>query len=211
MDIREVEKTSKGIDISSWQGEINWEKVKNSGIDFVIIRCGFRHQIADDVNEDKRFKYNISEANKYGIPVGVYFYSTAITQKEVLEEASFVLNLIDDYEVIYPVVYDFEMFNSGRTKGVSDEIINENALTFLSYIEEHGYKGMLYTNYRSATKHWQMDQYQDYKIWFAQYIDKATYEGKYEMWQYADTGRVDGIIGNVDLNESYITYEKIDN
>ena len=210
VQIKKVDKVAKGIDVSSWQGEINFSKVKKSGVDFVIIRCGFRQQVGSEIKQDKRFEDNIKEATKYGIPVGVYFYSTAITQKEVLEEASFVLNLIDKYEIIYPVVYDFEMFNSGRTKGVSDSIINKNAKTFLSYIEEHGYNVMLYSNLRAINKHWKMDEFKDYKVWFAQYLDKATYEGEYEMWQYSDTGRVDGIKGNVDLNESYVTYEKVE-
>ena len=111
LNIKEVKKKTLGIDISSWQGDINFAKVKNSGIDFIMIRCGFRNLSNDEIHEDSKFKYNIKEANSYEIPVGIYFYGTAINEKEALEEASYVLNLIKDYDVTYPVVYDFELFN----------------------------------------------------------------------------------------------------
>ena len=210
LNIEFVEETVKGIDVSSWQGDIDWEKVKASGIDYVMIRCGFRNLTNDEIHVDKKFHYNITEANRLGIPVGVYFYSTAINEKEVLEEATFVLNLIKDYEIIYPVVYDFEMFNENRTKGISDRTINNNAVKFLDYIRAHGYIGMLYTNLSAINKHWDLDKIEGYGIWYAQYIDQATYEGKYEMWQYADNGVIDGIIGDVDLNESYISYKVVE-
>ncbi len=209
VEVEEVKEIAKGIDISSWQGEIDFAKVKQSGIDFIIIRCGMRLQQSGEIKEDKMFKQNISEANKYGIPVGVYFYSAATNKKEAVEEASFVLNLIKDYEIVYPVVYDFEMFGLDRCADVSDEVINNNAKAFLRYVETHGYKGMLYTNLKAANNHWDMSKFDKYKIWLAQYIEYATYNDRYEMWQYADTGRVDGIMGNVDLDESYITYKKI--
>ncbi len=207
LDVKVIEKTVKGIDVSSWQGDIDWDKVKDSGIDFVMIRCGFRNLVNDEIHIDKLFYYNIGEANRVGIPVGVYFYSTAINEREVLEEATFVLNLIKDYDVQYPVAYDFEMFNENRTVGLSDIVINDNAVKFLDYISAHGYIGMLYTNLSSLNKHWNLNKFDGYRIWYAQYIDKATYEGTYDMWQYADNGRIDGIVGNVDLNESYYAYE----
>lgn len=210
LNIEFIEETVKGIDVSSWQGDIDWEKVKASGIDYVMIRCGFRNLTNDEIHVDKKFRYNISEANRLGIPVGVYFYSTAINEREALEEATFVLNLIKDYEVIYPVVYDFEMFNENRTEGISDRTINNNAVKFLDYIRAHGYNGMLYTNLSAINKHWDLKKFEGYGIWYAQYIDQATYEGKYEMWQYADNGVVDGIVGDVDLNESYISYKVIE-
>ena len=200
----------KGIDVSSWQGKIDWEKVKATGIDFVMIRCGFRNLTNDEIHVDKTFHYNIKEANRLNIPVGVYFYSTAINEKEALEEATFVLNLIKDYDIIYPVAYDFELFNDKRTKGISDRTINNNAVKFLDYIRAHGYNGMIYTNLNAINNHWNLNKFEGYRIWYAQYIDISTYEGKYDMWQYTDNGRVDGIIGGVDLNESYISYKVIE-
>ena len=207
LEVDEVERVVKGIDVSSWQGEINWDKVKNAGIDFVIIRCGFRNLSNDEIHVDSRFDYNISEANRVGIPVGVYFYSTAINEKEVFEEATFVLNLIKDYDVIFPVVYDFELFNQKRTVGVNDKRINDNAVRFLDYMRAHGYNGMLYTNLKAINNHWDLDLFEGYKIWYAQYIDESTYDGDYDMWQYSDRGKIDGIMGYVDLNESYVDYE----
>lgn len=209
LEVKEINKTVKGIDVSSFQGDINWDKVKESGVEFVMVRCGYRNLTNEEIHEDSKFRYNISEANRVGIPVGVYFYSTAISEKEVLEEASFVLNLIKDYDVIYPVVYDFELFNQKRTVGFNDKYINDNALRFLDYMIAHGYMGMLYTNLNAIKYHWNLDNFNGYKLWYAQYIDVATYEGKYDMWQYSDSGRIDGIVGNVDLNEAYFTYEVI--
>lgn len=205
----EIKKEVKGIDVSSWQGDINWEKVKNSGIDFVMIRCGFRNLSDAGMGVDKKFKYNIEQANLYDIPVGVYFYSTAINKLEVYEEASFVLNLIKDYKITYPVVYDFELFNQKRTKGVNLITINENALVFLNYMKNHGYEGMLYSNLYSLENYWILDELYDYKVWYAHYIDTNSYDPGVDMWQYADNGRIDGIYGNVDLNLAYFAYEAI--
>ncbi len=201
-----VKETVKGIDVSSWQGEINWDSVASSEIDFVIIRCAFRNLSNEDILEDKYFRKNIEEANRLGIPVGVYFYSTAISKIEAIEEASFVLNLIKDYKITYPIVYDFELFDQKRTSGISDEIINDNAIAFLDYIENHGYHGLLYSNSINLRNHWYPETISKYPIWFAQYAQENTLELEHHMWQYADNGRVPGIKGNVDLNESYYRY-----
>lgn len=207
LDLKEISKTVKGIDISSWQGNIDFVALKNAGIEFVMIRVGFRNISNDEIHEDKNFKYNISEANKVGIPVGVYFYSTAINEYEVLQEATFVLNLIKDYKVTYPVAYDMEAFDTGRLIDVSDERINYNALIFLDYFKSHGYEGMLYTNKADLDNHWDLGRFENYKIWYAHYIEDKSFNDEYEMWQYADNGRIDGIRGYVDLNEAYFAYE----
>ncbi len=209
LEVDIVRKNVKGIDVSEFQRDIDWEKVKESGIDFVMIRCGFRSMVKGDIREDQKFRYNISEANRLGIPVGVYFYSTAINKKEALEEASYVINLISDYEITYPVAYDFEMFNENRTEGLNDKDINDNAIYFLDYIRSHGYHGMLYSNLRAINYHWDLEKFKGYPLWYAQYIDTSTYDDDYVMWQYADNGRVDGIVGNVDLNEGYYAYEVV--
>lgn len=205
----EVKKISKGIDVSSFQGDIDWEKVKESGIDFVMIRCGFRNLTISDLGVDNKFHYNISEANRLGIPVGIYFYSTAINEIEAIEEATFVLNLIKDYDITYPVVYDFELFNQKRTKGVTADVINKNADLFLNYMETHGYKGMLYFNLTALDYYWNLDYFSNKKLWLAHYANGIDYEGQFDMWQYADNGRIDGIKGNVDLNISYFSYEEV--
>ncbi len=213
LNLKEVRKEVKGIDVSSWQKEIDWNKVALSGeVDFVYIRCGFRNLSNANINIDKKFKYNISEANRLGIPVGVYFYSTAMNEKEVLEEATFVLNLIKDYDVTYPIVYDFESFGSHRTKNVSYKRINDNGVKFLDYMRSHGYQGMLYANLHSLTNNqWDLSKYEGYKLWYAQYYKEVTYDGKYDMWQYTSDGKVDGIDTRVDMNIGYFAYEDGEN
>lgn len=206
--VKLIEGEFKGIDISSWQGDINFEKVSQSGIDFVMIRCAFRSIESDEIKLDNKFIYNITEAKKYNIPVGIYFYSTAINKKEALEEASYVINLIDDYEIEMPIAYDFEIFNQHRAQGIYMNQINENAIAFMDYVEKHGYQSMLYTNLYAMEHYWNYDNFDHRKIWFAQYINDLDYGKDYFMWQYSSTGRIDGIAGNVDLNESYHMYVK---
>ena len=208
LDVVKVQKEVKGIDISAWQGDIDWEAVKASGVDFVMIRCGLRSLANETMYEDTKFKYNVSEANRLDIPVGVYYYSTAISEIEVLEEASYVLNLVKDYKITYPIVYDFETFGQNRAEGLSDTKINKNALRFLDYIRGHGYYAMLYGNQRSLENNWDLSYFEGYDIWLAQYNDVPTYQGDFVMWQYTDRGRVDGINGNVDMDISYYAYEE---
>ncbi len=206
--VKEVVREGKGIDISSWQREINWEAVKNSGIDYVMIRCGYRNLTNSEIHVDPRFENNIKEANRLGIPVGVYFYSTARNQKEAMEEATFVLNLIKDYEITYPVAYDFELYNQKRMEGIGAGIINENALLFLDHITSHGYNGMIYSNLLYLNKVWDIEKFEDYKFWLAQYDGK--YETEYDFLQYSDKGHIDGIETNVDMNKSKIVYERVE-
>ena len=208
LNIKEIKKEVKGIDVSSWQKEIDWELVKESGIDFVMIRCGYRNLTNDDILVDPRFDYNISEANRLGIPVGVYFYSTARDEKEVLEEASFVLHTIKDYDVMYPVVYDFELYNQKRMEEVSASRINDNAIRFLEYMDAHGYRGMIYSNLHYLNKVWDIEQFDDYKFWLAQYDGELNTE--FDMLQYTDKGTIPGISVNVDLNKANFAYELIE-
>ena len=208
LKVREIKKDVVGIDVSSWQKEIDWEQVKEAGIEFAMIRCGYRNLTNDEILEDTRFEYNISEANRLGIPVGVYFYSTARDEKEVLEEATFVLNLIKDYDVTYPIVYDFELYNKKRMEGVSASRINDNAIRFLEYMDAHGYRGMIYSNLSYLDRVWDIEQFSEYKFWLAQY--DGTYEVEYDMLQHTDKGTVPGISVNVDLDKANFAYELIE-
>lgn len=205
LKVLEIEKETKGIDVSSWQKEIDWEKVKENDLDFVMIRCGYRNLTNDEIHEDPTFRYNIKEANRLGIPVGVYFYSTARNEMEVIEEASFVLNLINEYDVIYPVAYDFELFNQKRMEGIDSSIINDNALKFLNYVEEHGYNGAIYSNLSYLNRVWNIELFNEYKLWLAQYDGEITVE--YDMLQYSDKGDILGIGTKVDLNKANFAYE----
>ena len=209
LEVEEISKTTKGIDVSGWQGNIDWEKVKASGIEFAMIRIGTRKLVSGEIVEDSYFEQNIKGANAANLPVGVYFYSTAKTELEVLEEATFVLNKIKDYKITYPVAYDLEAFGENRLKDVSDERINYNALIFLNYFKSHGYQGMLYGNKTALTYHWDINRFEDYKIWFAHYIEETDYTGRYDMWQYTDAGEIDGIYSYLDLNIANFAYQEV--
>lgn len=208
LKVREVKKTVKGIDVSTWQGKIDWAKLKETGIDFVMIRVGLRKINNNEMAEDERFKYNISQANYYNIPAGVYFYSTAKNEYEVLEEASFTLNLIKDYKITYPVAYDLEALGKGRLENISTDVINYDALVFLDYLKAHGYEGMLYGNKSYFDTKWDKARFANYKIWYAHYTDEITTDIA-DMWQYTSDGRMSGIVGRVDLNEAYFAYEEV--
>ena len=197
---------SYGIDVSEWQGDIDWKKVASTGISFAIIRCGFRYIESNELGEDANFKKNIEGAIDAGLKVGVYFYGTAINKKEAIEEANYTINLIKDYTLSYPVVYDAETFDRGRLEGVSYSTITENILTFMDEIESYGYASMVYSNSSAFYDRLDTGKFDSRLLWLAHYIDKTDYKGNYNMWQYADNGSVSGINGNVDLNVSYFKY-----
>ena len=210
-EVREIKKEVRGIDVSVWQGNIDWEKVKNSNkVDFAIIRVGSRKLNSGEIVEDTYFKKNIKGAIAQNIPVGVYFYSAAKTELEVLEEASFVLNKIKRYKITYPVVYDLENFGQNRLANVSDERINYNALIFLNYFRAHGYDAMLYGNKTALTNHWNLNRFEGFKIWLAHYVEQTTYLGNYDLWQYSEEGQIDGIPTLVDLNVGTLAYEEVE-
>lgn len=210
LEVEEISKPTKGIDVSGWQGNINWNKVKAAGVEFAMIRIGTRKLVSGEIVEDSYFEQNIKGANEADIPVGVYFYSTARNELEVLEEATFVLNKIKNYKITYPVAYDLEAFGEHRLEGVSDERINYNALIFLNYFKSHGYQGMLYGNKTALTYHWDLSRFENHKIWFAHYIEETDYTGRYDMWQYTDAGEIDGIYGYLDLNIANFAYQEVE-
>ncbi len=197
---------SYGVDVSEWQGTIDWEKVAHTGISFAMIRCGFRQTDGSEIKEDARFRENIEGAINAGLKVGVYFFGTAKNEEEALEEAEFTYNLIKDYNLTYPVAYDAETFNKGRLLGVSYSTITDNILSFTETLSSYGYETMVYS-YKNAFKNMLDTGKLDGKlIWLAHYVDETDYTGNYNMWQYTNSGRVDGINTNVDLNISYFTY-----
>ena len=199
---------SMGIDVSAHQGKINWAKVKESGVDFAIIRCGFRGQTAGNIYEDTYFKTNVSGAIANGIKVGIYFYSTAINETEALEEAAWVVSKIAPYNITYPVVYDFEDFGSYRCVGVDGQQATKNALIFLNYVRSSGYEPMMYANKRDITNRLSRSSF-TCKFWLAHYTENTDYKGSFNMWQYTSKGSVPGISGNVDMNIAYFNYGKV--
>lgn len=203
-----VGKKSMGIDVSAHQGKINWSQVKESGVEFAIIRVGFRGQTEGKIYEDTYFKANVSGAVANGIKVGIYFYSTAINETEALEEAAWVVNKIAPYSITYPVVYDFEDFGRYRCSGVNGDVATKNALTFLNYVKSQGYEPMMYANKNDITNKMSRSSF-SCKFWLAHYTEETDYKGSFNMWQYTSKGSVPGISGRVDMDIAYFTYGKV--
>ncbi len=190
-----------GIDVSSWNGEIDWELVRASGIEFAIIRCGYRGYTTGSLVEDKYFMQNIIGANEAGVKVGLYFFTQAISEVEAVEEASMVITLCRDYQVDLPIFIDTESTGgNGRADGLDKATRTLVCKAFCETIESAGYRSGVY-----ASKNWinQMLDYSQltkYLTWLAEYKEAPTYTGDYQFWQYTSNGWVDGVIGRVDLN-----------
>ncbi|RKM54497.1 hypothetical protein D6853_13300 [Butyrivibrio sp. X503] len=194
---------SRGIDVSKWNGSIDWKKVKNEGIDFAIIRCGYRGSSAGALIEDPTFRANMKGAQAAGIKVGVYFFTQAVNEVEAVEEASMVINLCKGYGLSYPVYLDVEGSN-GRGDGISAAQRTANIKAFCGTIQNAGYKAGVYANKTWFTSKINTSQLTNYKIWLAQYAASPTYNAtRYDMWQYTSKGKVSGISGNVDMNTWY--------
>lgn len=198
-----------GIDVSKWNGtKIDWKAVKNSGISFVIIRCGYRGYGSGVLVEDPTYEANIKGALDAGLKVGVYFFTQAVNQKEAVEEASMVLEQVKNYRISYPIFLDVEHSGgkNGRADNISKEARTEVCKAFCQTIQNGGYTAGIYANKTWLTTMIDTPSLSAYKIWLAQYASQPTYTGKYDMWQYQSTGSVSGINGNVDMNWSYLGY-----
>ena len=197
-------RTRTGIDVSKWNEEIDWDKVRNAGVEFTIIRVGYRGSVTGSLVEDPYFEANIRGAAASGIKVGVYFFTQAVTEVEAVEEASAVLALIRDYQLDYPVFIDTESAGgSGRADGLDAVTRTLVCEAFCSTIENAGYKAGVYASRNWYNNNLQAVSLERYYIWLAEYRSAPLYQGYYQMWQYTSRGRVDGINGNVDMNISY--------
>lgn len=197
--------TVMGIDISKHNGNIDWNAVKNSGVQYVILRCGYRGSASGVLVEDQKFKSNIQGATAAGLKVGIYFFSQAVNEVEAVEEASMTLSLIKKHRITYPVYIDVESAN-GRADGISKEARTSVINAFCQTIRNSGYTPGLYANKNWLTEKINTGALGGCKIWLAQYVAAPTYGGRYEMWQYSSRGSIAGIKGNVDLNVSYMGY-----
>lgn len=193
----------EGIDISSYSGDINWEKVKNSGVDFVIIRIGGRGYGKEGTlyTDDRALEY-IEGAHNAGLKVGGYFFSQAINVEEAVEEADYVKSILGDIKLEFPVAYDWEIIKDedARTDNVSAAEATNCARAFCDRIIEHGYKTMLYSPSRELYFKYDLSRLADIDIWYCEYSDVPTFYYQFSMWQYSSTGRVDGIDADVDMN-----------
>lgn len=191
----------KGIDVSEHQGIIDWDKVK-SQIDYAIIRIGYGDNITSQ--DDKYFVRNANECTRLGIPFGVYIYSYATSIAQAQSEAEHVLRLIQNYKLDYPVYYDLEDANT--TGKCSNKSIADMAETFANIIEGAGYWCGMYANTSWWNSKLTDSRFGSWVKWVAQYASSCSYDGSYDMWQYASDGRVNGIGGNVDMNYCYVDY-----
>lgn len=191
-----------GVDLSVYQGDVDFSKVKNAGFDYCMLRVGYRTYGGGVVTADANFETYVSDAIKNDLDVGVYFFTSAISTAEAKEEAQFVLDAIKPYNITYPVVVDVEEIVSGtsRQESLSVEELTEIVKTFCETIEDAGYDVMIYSNLKGFIANVNLEELEDYDKWFANYDTTPYYPYKFTMWQYSQSGSVDGIDGDVDLD-----------
>ena len=213
-DETEIQKLQKstansrvGIDVSKWNGDIDWDRVKNAGVEFAIIRAGYRGSTTGGLVEDSCFAENMRGAAASGMPVGVYFFTQAVNEVEAVEEASAVLELIREYELEYPVFIDTEgAGGNGRADNLDPETRTLVCEAFCRTIANAGYTAGVYASRNWYNNNLHTQKLEDYCIWLAEYRSAPLYQGYYHMWQYTSKGAVDGIAGNVDMNISYLVH-----
>ena len=198
-----------GIDVSVFQGDINWDAVKNDGIDFVMLRVGYRGYGQKGImGKDDKFDSNYEGAKKAGLKVGAYFFSQATNESEAREEAAFVLDAVRDCPLDYPIAYDWEFVDNdeARTNGMTSEDITVCAKAFCEAIKSAGKVPVIYFNCETGYFNYDLPQVKDYDFWLAEYYDTPSFYYNYKMWQYSKTGSVDGISGDVDMNISIVDF-----
>ena len=201
-----VRSGSIGIDVSKYQTGINWTKVKNAGINFVMIRCGYRGYGSGVLVEDPMYRSHISGAKAAGLRVGVYFFSQAVNEAEAVEEASMAVSLAKKYGINMPIAIDSEYAAGGRGRadGLSKSARTAVTKAFCNTVRSAGYTPMVYASKAWFSDHLNVSQLSGYYIWVAHYSEKCGYTGKYHIWQNTDKGKVDGVPGRVDMNISFI-------
>lgn len=199
--------TMFGIDVSYWQGDIDWQQVKEAGVEFAMIRVGWRGSEQGLLDIDEYAQKNYEGATAAGIRVGCYFFSQAISVEEAVEEADYVMERIREWEIDMPVVYDWEYISAdSRTGNMDAQLLTDCTKAFCDRVLEGGYTPMIYFNANQSHKQMYLDELTDYGFWLAMYESEMDYPYKVDMWQYSNTGTVPGIQGDVDLN-LYFIYE----
>ncbi len=189
-----------GVDVSYWQGEINWPLVQAVGMEFAMIRLGWRGNTEGNIEADSTAAANYQGAKDAGLEVGGYFFSQAVTAQEAVEEAEFVLELIKDWEMDMPIVFDWEDAGGTRPVGMDPRTLTDCAKAFCQTITEAGYEAMVYTNWNQAFYDLYLEELSDYGLWLAMYDADMVFPYKIDMWQYSCNGSVLGVEGPVDLN-----------
>ncbi|MGI6255878.1 MAG: glycoside hydrolase family 25 protein [Acutalibacter sp.] len=204
----------QGVDVSEHQGQIDWQQVKDAGVEFAILRIGYRGMTEGGLNLDATFEQNYQGATAAGLKVGVYFFSQAITQKEAKEEAQYVLDALDGRALDYPVVFDWETPIPSETLPAEDlraydmdgEVISAMAKAFCQEIEKNGYNPCVYTNKHMAYYTFDLEALKDYPLWYAEYQPAPSLYYDFRIWQYSASATVPGISGSVDLNLCFEPY-----
>lgn len=192
-----------GIDVSFYQHDIDWKKVKDSGIQFAMIRLGIRGWgMAGRLVEDEYAKQNLKGAQEAGLAIGAYFFSQATTIDEVDDEISFLMSILGDMPLDMPLVLDWERIteDGSRSKDMDRRTLTDLLLHYCREVEAMGYQPMIYFNPNQAKTLLYLNELEDYPFWLAFYTDRMTYPFRVEMWQYTESGRIPGIEGNVDIN-----------
>lgn len=193
-----------GIDVSKWNGDIDWDKVKGAGVEFAIVRAGYRGSVTGSLVEDKYFHANMKAAAASDVPTGVYFFTQAVNEVEAVEEASAVLQMISGYHLDFPIYIDTEgAGGNGRADGLDAETRTLVCEAFCRTIANAGYRTGVYASRNWLNNNLQTDRLEQYNIWLAEYRSIPLYQGYFQMWQYTSKGRIDGIEGNVDINIAY--------
>ena len=199
--------TRFGIDVSYWQGDIDWEQVKDAGVSFVMIRVGWRGSEQGILSPDKKAQEYYEGARAAGLDVGCYLFSQAISVEEAVEEAEFALEQIRDWELSMPVAYDWEYISAdSRTGSVDARLLTDCTAAFCERIKEAGYEPMIYFNVNQSHHKMYLEELTDYPFWLAMYDAPMNYPYRVNMWQYSNTGKIPGIDADVDLN-IYFIYE----
>lgn len=196
-----------GIDVSEHQVDIDWKAVKEAGIEFAMIRVGYRGYLSGELALDKCFTEHIKGASDAGIDVGIYFFSQALTPQEAVEEAEYVLEQIEPYHITYPVVFDWEEVhdrkNMPRTNEMNMLMLTSCAEAFCKKIEEGGYQAAVYFNQAYGYGQLNLSSLLEYDFWLAEYAETPSFSHEFQMWQYTDKGTVPGIANHVDLNIAF--------
>lgn len=190
-----------GIDVSNHQGDIDWETVKNSGVEFVFIRIGFGHNREAKIMEDEKFRQNLEGARNAGLKVGLYFYSYATEIWEAEEQANWIVKTLNGEKIDLPIVFDYETWKSFPTYNINIIDLNKVAKRFLDILHDNGYEGMNYSSKYYLNTIWNISEY---PTWLAHYVSKTNYDKDFKVWQFSNTGEVPGINGFVDLDVLYL-------
>lgn len=197
-----------GIDVSKYQGEIDWTRVQAAGVQFAILRAGYRGYETGVLMPDEYFQQYLDGASAVGMPLGVYFFSQATNADEAREEADYVINMLAGYNIQYPIAFDMEELTTSpyRTENLTATEITDIALAFCARVEERGYKPMVYGNVSWMLARMELHRLDGIDKWFAQYRPQPYYPYDFTIWQYTHKGTIDGIEGEVDLNISFTDY-----